>query len=192
MNERTDEELVLCLKQGNRAAFEVLVYRYKNSIFQYIYGMVKDVGVADDIFQEVFITFFKQIDRFEVRGKFKSWLFLTARNRVFNYIRDQKPALSLDAPDEDGNAFLQEMVADKSRLPLEQLSSEELSSSIRCKMERLPPRQREILYLRSYFSFKEISEMLGRPLGTVLADCHRAIQKMQVLLKEQLSPEEIV
>ena len=50
---------------------------------------------------------------------------------------------------------------------------------------QLPPRQREMIYLRQYLSFKEIAELLERPLGTVLADCHRAIKKMRQLLEKQ-------
>ncbi len=184
MNIQTDEALVIAFKNGQNEAFEELVYRYKNSLFQYIYAMAKDEAVAEDLFQEVFVTFFKQRDRFEVSGKFKSWLFLTARNRVFNFFRDQKQPISLDQTDEEGNAFLQETIADPSKQPLDQLTGQETDEQIRRMVAELPPRQREIIYLRAYFSFKEIAELVGRPLGTVLADCHRAIKKMQELLTQ--------
>lgn len=191
-NKQTDEALVSAFQQGSNEAFEELVYRYKNQLFQYIIGLVKDPGVAEDLFQEVFVTFFKQKDRFEVRGKFKSWLFLAARNRVYNYFRDQKQAVSLDQTDEDGNAYLQEMVADNSRPVLEELSWQDFQENVRLAIEKLPPRQREMIYLRQFLSFQEIADTVGRPMGTVLADCHRAIKKMQEILVAQNAAEETI
>ena len=189
INQQTDESLVLAFKEGSNEAFENLLYRYKNSLFQYIYGMVKEQGVAEDLFQEVFISFFKQRERFEVRGKFKAWLFLTARNRVFNYFRDTKQTVSLDQTDEEGNAFLQETVADNSRPVLDELTWKDFQEKIRLIIEKLPSRQREMIYLRQFLSFQEIADTVGRPLGTVLADCHRAIQKMQKMLAEDSARE---
>lgn len=84
--QRTDDELVSLFRAGSGVAFETLVLRYKNQLYQYIMGMVQDEGAAGDLFQEVFISFFKHADKYESRGKFKSWLFLTARNKVLNFL----------------------------------------------------------------------------------------------------------
>lgn len=70
LNGRTDDELVLLFKSGSGEAFEELVYRYKNSLYQYIMTMVQDEGAAGDLFQEVFISLFKHADKYEPRGKF--------------------------------------------------------------------------------------------------------------------------
>lgn len=182
LNERTDDELVLLFKSGSGEAFEELVYRYKNSLYQYIMAMVQDEGAAGDLFQEVFISFFKHADKYQPRGKFKSWLFLTARNKVLNFFRDRDPLASLDQTDEEGNAFLHDTLPDGAPSPLEGLAGRETEEEIRRASLTLPQRQREMIYLRQYLSFKEIAELMDRPLGTVLADCHRAIKKMQHLL----------
>ena len=182
MNERTDDELVLLFKSGSGEAFEELVYRYKNSLYQYIMAMVQDECAAGDLFQEVFISFFKHADKYQPRGKFKSWLFLTARNKVLNFFRDRDPLASLDQTDEEGNAFLHDTLPDGAPSPLEGLAGRETEEEIRRASLTLPQRQREMIYLRQYLSFKEIAELMDRPLGTVLADCHRAIKKMQHLL----------
>lgn len=178
----TDDELVSRFRQGNGEAFEVLVYRYKNSLYQYIMALVQDEGAAGDLFQETFLAVFKNADKYEARGKFKSWLFLAARNRTLNYFRDRDKLVSLDQEDEEGNAFLHDTLADSSATPLDDLSGQETEEEIRRAALLLPARQREMIYLRPYFSFKEIAQMLDRPLGTVLADCHRAVKKMQTLL----------
>lgn len=186
----TDDELVVLFRRGDKTAFEQLVYRYKNSLYQYILSLVKDESVAGDLFQEVFISFFKHVGSYKTQGKFKSWLFLTARNKVINYWRDTRAELSLDQTDEEGNAFLQEVLPDDSPLPLDSLTGQETLEQIRQAADLLPPRQREIMELRQYLSFQEIADLLKRPLGTVLADCHRAVKKMQQLLQAQKVAEE--
>ena len=183
--ERTDDQLVELFRAGNEKAFEELVYRYKNPLYQYIMSLVQDEGAAGDLFQEVFISFFKNVGKYEARGKFKSWLFFTARNRVFNFFRDRDKLSSLDQTDEEGNSVFHETLEDGQLAPLEELSGKEAEEMIRRASLQLPPRQREMIYLRQYLSFKEIAELLGRPLGTVLADCHRAVKKMRQLLEKQ-------
>ena len=183
--ERTDDQLVELFRAGNEKAFEELVYRYKNPLYQYIMSLVQDEGAAGDLFQEVFISFFKNVGKYESRGKFKSWLFLTARNRVFNFFRDRDKLSSLDQTDDDGNSVFHETLEDGQLAPLEELSGKEAEEMIRRASLQLPPRQREMIYLRQYLSFKEIAELLERPLGTVLADCHRAVKKMRQLLEKQ-------
>nr|QGT50708.1 RNA polymerase sigma24 factor [uncultured Elusimicrobia bacterium] len=183
----TDDELVSAFRQGDGQAFEELVYRYKNPLYQYIMSMTGDEGAAADLFQETFLSFFKRAEQYEARGKFKSWLFLTARNRTLNFFRDRDKLASLDqtAGDEE-SLSLHETLADGTPSPLEALTGRETEAQIRHAALQLPPRQREMIYLRQYFSFKEIAEMLGRPLGTVLADCHRAVKKMQTLLAQEV------
>ena len=183
--EQTDDQLVELFRAGDEKAFEELVYRYKNPLYQYIMSLVQDEGAAGDLFQEVFISFFKNVGKYESRGKFKSWLFLTARNRVFNFFRDRDKLSSLDQTDDDGNSVFHETLEDGQLAPLEELSGKEAEEMIRRASLQLPPRQREMIYLRQYLSFKEIAELLERPLGTVLADCHRAVKKMRQLLEKQ-------
>lgn len=189
LKDYADDDLADLFKRGDSQAFEELVYRYKNPLYQYLMALVKDEGAAEDLFQETFISFFKQADKYEPRGKFKSWLFLAARNRALNFFRDRDKLFSLDRTAEDGNAVLADTTADETPSPLETLSGRETEEQIRRASLELPERQREMIYLRPYFSFKEIAQMLDRPLGTVLADCHRAVKKMQILLARQNAQE---
>ncbi|MBO4675124.1 MAG: sigma-70 family RNA polymerase sigma factor [Elusimicrobiaceae bacterium] len=189
MMDKTDDELVLLFKQGSNEAFEQLVLRYKNSLYQYILSMVQDEGAAGDLFQEAFLAFFRHAADYKAQGKFKSWLFLTARNKVFNYLRDEKKMTSLDQTDEEGNAFLHDTLPDGAPSMLDALSAQETQAIIQQAAEQLSPRQREVIYLRQYLSFKEMAELLDRPLGTVLADCHRGIQKMQKIVTAQLNAQ---
>ena len=63
-SERTDDELVRQFCSGSGEAFEALVYRYKNSLYQYLFSLVQDEGTASDLFQEVFLSFFKNASKY--------------------------------------------------------------------------------------------------------------------------------
>ena len=191
-NRQNDDELVASFCNGNNQAFEELVLRYKNPLYQYILSLVKEEGAAEDLFQEVFISFFKHAQTYKPEGKFKAWLFLMARNKVINFWRDSKKTTSLDQTDEDGNAFLQEKLEDNSRPVLDELTWQETEKLVARAAEELPPRQREMIYLRQYLSFQEIADTVGRPLGTVLADCHRAVKKIRQLIAQYTAQEEMV
>lgn len=184
-NQLTDDELVLQFVKGDRESFEELVYRYKNTLYQYIMVMVRDEGAAGDLFQEVFLQVYKNAEKYRPQGKFKAWLFRMAHNRVLNFFRDRDSLYSLDAPQEEDGCALQDTLPDGSPLPLQELESRELGEQIRRASLCLPDKQRETLYLRQYLSFQEIADLTGRPLGTVLADGHRAVKKMQTLLQKE-------
>ncbi len=189
---RPDDVLVASFCQGNNEAFEELVLRYKNPLYQYILSLVKDESTAEDLFQDVFISFFKHARSYRAQGKFKAWLFLTARNKVINHWRDHKQTASLDQTDEDGNAFLQKILPDQAPSALDELSFREFETSVARAIDQLPPRQREMIYLRQFMSFQEIAETVGRPLGTVLADCHRAVKKIRQILGSQTAHKELL
>ncbi|MBO7190971.1 MAG: RNA polymerase sigma factor [Elusimicrobiaceae bacterium] len=188
-NMQNDDELVASFCAGNNQAFETLVLRYKNSLYQYILSLVKDESTAEDLFQDVFISVFKHAKTYKAEGKFKAWLFLAARNKVLNYWRDHKNTVSLDQTDDEGNAYLQETVADNSRPVLDDLTWQDFQESVRQAIEQLSPRQREMIYLRQFLSFQEIADTVGRPLGTVLADCHRAVKKIRQLMEQTAQGE---
>lgn len=183
--QETDEKLVLFFQKGNNEAFETLVLRYKNSLYQYILSLVRDEATAGDLFQEVFIALFQRPQAYRPEGKFKAWLFVTARNRVFNFFRDNKQVFSLDGEEDREENPLYEKLPDTAPQPLEYLEEKEDLSRMRAALEQLPLRQQEIVKLRQEFSFQEIADLTGRPLGTVLADGHRAIKKLQELLNER-------
>lgn len=185
MSERSDDELVSGFQNGDDACFGELVQRYKNTLYQYITAMVRDEGAAGDIFQEVFLGVYRRMREYRPEGKFKSYLFTSARNRILNFFRDRDRVFSLDDTDEEGNPFWHEELAGDDPSPLERLEKEELACRIRAASLRLPPRQREVIYLKQYMTFREAAELLHRPLGSLLADHHRAMIKMREMLREE-------
>lgn len=185
MSALSDDELVLRCRQGDCDGFAELVCRYKNPLYQYILAMVRDGGAADDIFQDVFLGFYRRLAQYRPEGKLKSYLFTSARNKVWNFFRDGNQEVSLDDTNEDGTASLHENLAGSDPQPLDGLTREETARRIREAALSLPPAQREVIYLKQYMTFREAAQLLGRPLGTVLADHHRGILKMRKILKDE-------
>ena len=135
----SDDQLVQLFAAGEGAAFEELVLRYKNSVYAYLLGLVHDEGSAGDLFQDVFMALFTHAADFKAQGKVKAWLFLTARNKTFNYLRDHTAVSSLDEQDEEGNEFWHEVLPDGEMTHLEQLTQQE--SLMQKKHRKLLPKQ---------------------------------------------------
>src|SRR6267378_2204824 len=95
-----DAALMLLVKQGDNAAFALLVDKYKQPIMNLAYRMLRDLTEAEDLAQNVFIQVHKSAARYEVCSKFSTWLFTIARNLCLNEIRrrSRHPAESIEAP----------------------------------------------------------------------------------------------
>src|SRR6266481_260865 len=95
-----DAALMLRVKQGDTAAFEQLVDKYKQPVMNVVYRMLRDATEAEDVAQNVFVQVYKSASRYEVSSKFSTWLFTIARNLCLNEIRrrSRHPAESIDAP----------------------------------------------------------------------------------------------
>src|SRR3954447_4470136 len=94
----TDAALMLRVKQGDRAAFEALVEKYKQPVMNMVYRTLRDATEAEDLAQHVFLQVYKSAHRYEISAKFSTWLFTIARNLSLNEIRrrSRHPADSLD------------------------------------------------------------------------------------------------
>ena len=87
-----DEELVVMYATGNNAAFDVLLNRYKSSVHAYIYYIVRDRDLTEDIFQETFVKVIMTIKqgRYTENGKFKAWITRIAHNLIIDHFRQER------------------------------------------------------------------------------------------------------
>ena len=88
----TDEELVVLYAEGNNAAFDILLNRYKSSIHSYIYFIVRNKELTEDIFQETFVKVIMTIKqgRYTENGKFKAWITRIAHNLIIDNFRQER------------------------------------------------------------------------------------------------------
>ena len=183
----SDQELVTAYANGDNEAFDALLLRHKTRLFNYIFQMVRDRDLSDDIFQETFvkaITTIKQ-GRYNDMGKFSAWLYRIARNLVVDTFRAQRNEGSLSTDDTDCDILnRRELAEDTIEDVMVDLQIEE---DLRRLIDELPDVQREVLNLRYYreLSFKEIAELTGVSINTALGRMRYAILNLRRLAKEK-------
>ncbi|HCC49322.1 MAG: hypothetical protein A2X31_09815 [Elusimicrobia bacterium GWB2_63_22] len=185
--EQADAALVAAYKAGDAEALGVLMERHKAPVYGYLLRLTGRPDAADDLFQEVFLKLVKNPGAYNEREKLRAWLFTVARNAAMDYFRREtarsETPLEGDA-DKPGPA---DFIASSEPGPEQALYNKTLGERIDAAMGCLSADQREVFYLRQYseLSFREIADMLGLPIGTVLARMSRAA----ALLREKLEKE---
>ena len=184
----TDNELILGYKEGDYSCFEILLSRYQSKVYGYIFSVVKDKDIADDIFQD---TFLKAIQKLQMRkysptGKFNAWMIRIAHNAIMDYYRRQKAKHLIDA---EGDDLLIAQMSDKQILETSRedlLANAQVMDDVRNMIDYLPEVQSEIVKMRYYqnLSFKEISEITGASINTCLGRMRYALINMRRLAKE--------
>lgn len=181
-----DDELVKLFARGDNKAFDTLLKRHQTRVFSYIYSIVKNRDVADDLFQETFvkaITTIKQ-QRYSEFGKFSAWISRIAHNLIIDYYRQEKSENLVSADDGEVDVLNRKDLAD---INIEDvLVSEQIHADVRRIIEALPENQREVLLMRYYrdMSFKEIAEATEVSINTALGRMRYAILNMRRIADE--------
>ncbi|MBD5224930.1 MAG: sigma-70 family RNA polymerase sigma factor [Bacteroidales bacterium] len=182
----TDEQLVMAYAKGDNQAFDTLLRRHQNRVFNYILNIIKNKDVADDIFQETFVKAIMTIKqgRYTDSGKFSAWLTRIAHNLIIDYFRQEKSenTVSVDREETDllnRRDFSEDNVEDM-------LVTGQINTDVRRIMEALPESQREVLEMRFYrdMSFKEIAEATGVSINTALGRMRYAVLNMRRIAAE--------
>ena len=187
LNEMTDEELALCYIGGNNKAFDLLLSRTQSKLFTYILFVVRDRDLADDIFQETFVKVITKLQqrKYSNTGKFSAWLVRIAHNVIMDWYREIKsekivePSEDNDLSNLSGNEILDMNVENH-------YVNEQVLRDVRKMMNKLPPTQREVVFMRFYqeMSFKEIAEATGVSINTSLGRMRYAILNLRRMAKE--------
>ncbi|MDQ2800704.1 MAG: sigma-70 family RNA polymerase sigma factor [Armatimonadota bacterium] len=184
----TDLSLVERCRANDEAAFNEVVSRYKNKVYNYIYRMTGSSDDAEDLTQEVFIRMYTSIDSFRSQSSLNTWLFRIAGNLCIDRFRRSKnrtAAYSLDDPISDGEGETGREVADHTYEPQRLLENEEMAEQIQGALAQLPEKLRATLLLHDIegLPYEEIAQVVGCPLGTVKSRLFNA--RMQ--LRQRLS-----
>lgn len=186
-----DAALMKRVTQGDQRAFEDLVEKYKQPVFNMIYRTLPDATEAEDLAQQVFVQVYKSACRYRVEAKFSTWLFTIARNLCLNELRrrSRHPADSLEAqtqPEEEGPGRQFEDV--RSVAAPDRLVQDELVAKVSEALKDLPENQRTaiLLYQEQEKSYDEIAEILGTSLSATKSLIHRARETLKQRLKPYL------
>lgn len=183
----TDEQLVKEYASGNNEAFDKLLKRHQERIFNYILRIIKNEDVANDIFQETFVKAILTVKqgRYTENGKFPAWISRIAHNLIIDYFRQEKSenVQSSDIDDVDilnRKELCEETIEDV-------MISNQIREDVKYLIKELPPLQREVLNMRYYqnLSFKEIADITGVSINTALGRMRYAILNLRRLASEK-------
>ena len=172
---------------GENQAFDVLVERYKDRVYSYIYHSVKNEDLADDIFQDTFVKAITTINqgRYTENGKFLPWIFRIAHNLIIDSFRQEKSENTQSCDVEDVDILNRK---DLSESTIEvQIVTEQIYQAVKHLVHALPKSQRDVLTMRYYknMSFKEIAESTNVSINTALGRMRYAILNMRRIAEEK-------
>jgi len=184
----SDLELVDRCQHGELEAFEVLVGRHRQRVYQYAYSRVRNEQDATDLSQETFVKAWRAIRGFKKTAQFSTWLYRITTNLVIDQARrrERRPEVPFEEsvdPDADANV---EIPPSNQPSPTDEAQRKELRGQIDAALLELSPEHRAVLQLREFdgFDYAEIAKAVGCSLGTVMSRLHYARKHMQKLLKD--------
>lgn len=183
LSQKTDDQLVMSYIVGCNEAFDELLRRYQDRLYEYIaYQLGERYEHVEDIFQDTFVRVITSLrqGRYTESGHFYSWITRIAHNLIMDLFRSeaQCPCVECDASnDMDALADLGGSHSAHENV----LVNEQTMTDVKRLMDRLPEQQRVVVYMRYYqnLSFKEIASITGVSINTSLGRMHYALQNMR-------------
>jgi RNA polymerase sigma-70 factor (ECF subfamily) len=189
-----DSLLIKKIQGGDMAAFDQLVIKHKDKLFNMVYWFLGDYQEANDCAQEIFIKVFKGIKRFRFESSFSTWLYRIAINTCRNRIKSsayrwKMRTVPLENPDSSKEGNRSYEIQNGSPSPANELEKKERMMRIQKAVNSLPQEQNRIIVLRDIqgLSYQEISDITGLKLGTVKSRLARA----RLELKNKLNRTQI-
>ncbi len=182
---RTDVQLMLDVKAGDDASFDLLLQKYRLPLVNFLFRMVRDAATAEDLAQEVFLRVYRARKQYSPSAKFTTWLFRIATNLALNSVRDNRHRrmdVSLDAPVEEDEAP-RELPAREMRID-EHMVERDRAQFIRRAVAALPEKQRVAVLLHKYeeMDYGEIAKILECSESALKSLLFRAYETLRVQL----------
>ena len=182
----SDQELLAKYRAGDSNAISQLIDRHRKRVRDYIYMMVKDVDLADDIFQETFIKVVRVIDegRYTDSGKFLPWVLRIAHNQVIDHFRSGRHQQTISESEAGYDLLGTRSLADDN--VEDKMVASQIEADVRRLVEQLPDEQREVVKMRYYggLSFKEIADQTDVSINTALGRMRYALINLRKMIKD--------
>ena len=186
-----DTELVRRGRAGERGALEELFKRYEKGLFGYVRRFLKGAADPSDVYQEIVLRAIENLDRFNPKLNFRTWLFTLAANYCKNVFRSKEQRGKFRMPSmrhahDDVMIDVTETAPDASPGPDRTLENAEFIEALEHELMNLPHPQREVFILREFndIPFKEISAILKIPEATARSRMFLAVEYLRVRLRE--------
>ncbi len=182
----TDEQLIFLFQEGDIQAYNEIVSRYKDRLTNYIYRYVGNYDECDDIVQDTFVKVYVSKHLYKEIAKFSTWIYTIAINLAkTRLVKQQKyKTFSISNVYDDENKDFD--IPDGGYTPDVDANSKLLSAHIQKALDKINENYRELVVLRDVeeFSYEEIVDMTGLPMGTVKSRINRGREKLQELLND--------
>jgi RNA polymerase sigma-70 factor (ECF subfamily) len=187
---RSDVQLMLDVKAGDEASFDLLLQKYRSPLVNFLFRMVRDRATAEDLAQEVFLRVYRARAQYSPSAKFTTWLFRIATNLALNSVRDNRHRqmdVSIDVPADEDEAPMQLPSRDM-RID-EHMVERDRSEFIRKTIAALPEKQRVAVLLHKYeeMDYADIAKILDCSESALKSLLFRAYETLRVQLAPLVS-----
>jgi RNA polymerase sigma-70 factor (ECF subfamily) len=188
-----DHRLITECRQGDPAAFGVLVGRYQDRLYNSVYRMVGNAEDALDVVQEAFLNAYQSLDSFKGDSLFFTWLYRIAVNTAISLKRKQRAVVSLNADWTSRNGeqapghALEPPDPSEENQPGHAIEQAEEERRVHRALARLSPEHRTVLVMKDLEGqkYEVMADVLGVPIGTIRSRLHRARLELRELLEQE-------
>jgi RNA polymerase sigma-70 factor (ECF subfamily) len=179
-----DAELMLRVKEGDGASFGVLLDKHRSSVVHFLYRMIQNHAVAEELAQEVFLRVYRSRSTYEPTAKFTTWLFRIATHLALNSLRDGKNERSQERLDDDSGDMPARQVYDRRPSVEQSMVYEAKLDEIRRAIAALPEKQRAAVLMHKYeeMEYSQIAKVLGCSESAVKSLLFRAYETLRARL----------
>ena len=179
-----DAELMLRVKEGDDASFAVLLEKYRLPVVHFLYRMVQNHGISEELGQEVFLRVYRSRATYEPTAKFTTWLFRIATHLALNWLRDGKNEKGQERLDDDSNAPASRDVADRRPSVENSLIRQSRLDEVRRAVASLPEKQRAAVLMHKYeeMEYSQIALVLSCSESAVKSLLFRAYESLRARL----------
>ena len=180
----SDAELLQRYMQGDETAFREIVGRYRNGLYAFLKQFLNQPDLVEDVFQETFLQLFTSRASFDTSRPLRPWLFTIAANKAKDALRKAQRTSAVpigtisEAQDMSFDEMLDTLSSDNT-VPYDEVERGETAERVQQVIANMPESLREILILAYFnkFSYKQMAEILGIPIGTVKSRLHTAVAR---------------
>jgi RNA polymerase sigma-70 factor (ECF subfamily) len=180
-----DAQLMLRVREGDEESFRVLLEKYRNPVIRFVYRMVQDQAVAEELSQEVFLRVYRARGTYEPTARFTTWLFRIATHLALNSLRDARKEQQQQRLDDerDGDMPVRE-VADRKPSVEQRMVAETRLREVRDAIGLLPEKQRAAVLMHKYeeMEYAQIANVLECSESAVKSLLFRAYETLRARL----------
>jgi RNA polymerase sigma-70 factor, ECF subfamily len=179
-----DAQLMLRVKEGDNPSFALLLKKHRGPVIHFLYRMVQDWAVSEELAQEVFLRVYRSRASYEATAKFTTWLFRIATHLALNWLRDGRRERLQERLDDAGEEMPARQIGDGRPSVEQRLVADARLDEVRRAVAALPPKQRAAVLMHKYeeMEYSQIARVLGCSESALKSLLFRAYETLRARL----------